>query len=130
MKGKLLNIAFAISIVSFLILIGNFIYHGFQPDKTTFFGFKNVYVVSQSMEPTIMKNALCITRTIDFSEIEVGDIITYSHDNQIIIHRVKEKHSDYLITKGDNNDVQDPWKAYPDVVRGKVVCIMNWIANI
>ena len=105
MKGKLLNVAFAISIVSFLILIGNFIYHGFQPDKTTFFGFKNVYVVSQS-------------------------IITYSHNNQIIIHRVKEKHSDYLITKGDNNDVQDPWKVYPDVVRGKVVCIMNWIANI
>ena len=104
MKGKLLNVAFAISIVSFLILIGNFIYHGFQPDKTTFFGFKNVYVVSQSMEPTIMKNALCITRTIDYS--------------------------DYLITKGDNNDVQDPWKVYPDVVRGKVVCIMNWIANI
>ncbi len=44
-------------------------------------------------------------------QIHVGDIISFSHGNNLIVHRVIEKGVDdegvYFITQGDNNDVSD-----------------------
>ena len=72
-------------------------------------------VVSGSMEPVMYR----------------GDIVVYKATwvNEDVIHRVKEiyKTSDgntYLITKGDNNPVPDPYPVqYPDQVVSKVVSI-------
>ncbi|GEM_PF-520703 len=45
------------------------------------------------------------------NDINVGDIVTFKRNNQLIVHRVIEKGADdkgiYFITKGDNNDFPD-----------------------
>lgn len=52
-------------------------------------------------------------------DIEVGDIITFEQDNQLIVHRVSEKGEDsegvYFITKGDNNNITDGKIRFEDV---------------
>ncbi len=53
------------------------------------------------------------------SQIEIGDIITFEQNEELIIHRVIEKGFDengaYFITKGDNNTVTDGKIRFRDV---------------
>lgn len=52
-------------------------------------------------------------------QIQVGDIITFEYNNELIIHRVIEKGVDeqgaYFITKGDNNNVTDGKIRFKDI---------------
>lgn len=70
------------------------------------------YAPTGSMEPVLDENSNGI-RIIPESEeqINIGDIITFEKNNELIIHRVIEKGIDkngtYFITKGDNNDITD-----------------------
>ena len=87
-------------------------------------------VVSGSMEPVMYRGDIVIVDQ-NPSSVQVGDIVVYKATwvNEDVIHRVKEiyKTSDgntYLITKGDNNPVPDPYPVqYPDQVVSKVVSI-------
>lgn len=130
MRKKVMNLIFALCIVLFFYNFLNLALHGFRSEKTTFFGFKNVYIMSDSMEPTIMTHAICLTKNIEFDSVKEGDIITYWHENKMIIHRVLEKHSEYLIMQGDNNDIPDPWEVYPKDIKGKVIYIGNWFSKL
>lgn len=53
------------------------------------------------------------------SQVEIGDIITFEQNSQLIIHRVIDKGNDeegaYFITKGDNNSVTDGKIRFKDV---------------
>jgi signal peptidase len=40
--------------------------------------------------------------------VDVGDIIVYQDEAELIIHRVIEVDGDTVITKGDANDISDP----------------------
>jgi len=70
------------------------------------------YAPTGSMIPVLDENSNGI-RIIPESEndINVGDIITFEQDSQLIVHRVIEKGSDeegvYFITKGDNSNITD-----------------------
>ncbi|MGB9977657.1 signal peptidase I [Methanobacterium sp.] len=87
-------------------------------------------VVSGSMEPVMYRGDIVVVDQ-NPSSVQVGDIVVYKATwvNEDVIHRVKEiyKTSDgstYLITKGDNNPVADPYPVqYPDQVVSKVVSI-------
>jgi signal peptidase len=87
-------------------------------------------VVSGSMEPVMYRGDIVIVDK-NPSSVQVGDIVVYKATwvNEDVIHRVKEiyKTSDgstYLIMKGDNNQVADPYPVqYPDQVVSKVVSI-------
>ncbi len=61
-------------------------------------------------------------------EIEIGDIISYSKDGIVIIHRVMQKGTDteglYFITKGDNNSISDPEKVRWPQITGVLVAII------
>ena len=87
-------------------------------------------VVSGSMEPVMYRGDIVVVDQ-NPSSVQVGDIVVYKATwvNEDVIHRVKEIYktsngSTYLITKGDNNPVADPYPVqYPDQVVSKVVSI-------
>ena len=87
-------------------------------------------VVSGSMEPVMYRGDIVIVDQ-NPSSVQVGDIVVYKATwvNEDVIHRVKEiqelpNGTTYLITKGDNNLVPDPYPVkYPDQVISKVVSI-------
>ena len=61
-------------------------------------------------------------------DIQVGDIISYKYNDEVIIHRVIEKGIDsqgvYFIVKGDNNPTPDPDKVRFDQVTRLTVAII------
>ncbi len=84
---------------------------------------------TNSMDPVFDAEANAIEiKPKSLDEIDVGDIISYSTSNGIIIHRVIEIGEDeqgwYAITKGDNNPIPDPYKVRFDDVKRIVVAII------
>jgi hypothetical protein len=77
----------------------------------------STYTDTNSMDPIIDKGANGLEiKPESTKDIQLGDIIAYQKEgsNNIIVHRVIEINQDnqgwYVITKGDNNQVQDPYK--------------------
>lgn len=80
------------------------------------FGKTFLSVLSGSMEPSILTGSIiAITPANGQESYKVGDIVTYralDNPNMLITHRIKDiqKHDSTIqyITKGDNNDSNDP----------------------
>ncbi len=65
-----------------------------------------VVIVGPSMEPTLSVGDLVILR---WADPEVGDIVLWCNTlMNCILHRVVEVGEDYIVTKGDANDINDP----------------------
>ena len=83
---------------------------------------------THSMEPVLDKKSTGIEVVPDSSnEIRVGDIISYTNNNEIIIHRVVKIGYDpewYAITKGDNNPTNDPERVRFNQVKRILVGIL------
>lgn len=78
------------------------------------------YAPTGSMIPTLNENSNGIRIKPESAErISVGDIITFSEGNDLIVHRVVEKGRDkdgeWFITKGDNSGVSDGKVYFKDV---------------
>lgn len=89
------------------------------------FKYKPVSVMSNSMFPIFKRGDIVVTEKIsqkDIKEIQKYDIIEYTLDNIIVMHRVIaiEKHGNNIlfITKGDNNNNVDNKKVNPSQVKG------------
>ncbi|MBD3362018.1 hypothetical protein GF358_04485 [Candidatus Woesearchaeota archaeon] len=84
---------------------------------------------TKSMEPLLSSNSHVIEKEVDFSELVVGDIISFSKKGQVIVHSVVEIGEDsigkYALTKGYNNDFIDDWKVRAFELKGKVVGVLN-----
>lgn len=97
--------------------------------------FISTYVVqSNSMEPTIMTGSIAVTRSIDASQVQEQDIITFTSPNNAdntIIHRViaveNEVESHAFTTKGDNNQAADNWIVTPNLLKGKSVVFIPYL---
>lgn len=63
---------------------------------------------------------------IEGGDIKLGDVIVYDAPgySYSIIHRVVQIKPDGVITKGDNNNVEDPWTTPMDKVHGKAVLVV------
>ncbi len=87
--------------------------------KLVFFGI----VPTQSMVPTIMAGDLVLAEGLS-KNISAGDVIIFNppRSNEMYVHRVYSISGDYIITKGDNSDI-DPWKLSKTNVLGKAVTI-------
>ncbi len=78
------------------------------------------YAPTGSMKPLIDagSNGIRIIPT-NQEQINVGDIITFEKNNELIVHRVIEKGADeqgaYFITKGDKNNVTDGKIRFKDI---------------
>lgn len=86
--------------------------------------YKFYVVSSDSMSPVLNKGDLVvITPQNDFS---VGDVITFKspiQKGEFITHKIiKENFEDepFFTTKGDRNNVEDPWRITKDMIVGKV----------
>ena len=75
------------------------------------FGYKEMAVLSGSMEPTIPVGSLVYVKPVEASELEAGDVCTYylSDGETFVTHRVLSVDPDAqtLVTQGDANDTPD-----------------------
>lgn len=119
-KKILKYIALSILIVLFVInLILSF------EENTHILGIYMYNIVSESMEPTFNKNDLVVVQKVSPSSLKKGDIITFENEGRVISHRILEisnlKNEITIQTKGDNNDIPDPYQLTVEKVYGKVV---------
>ena len=84
------------------------------------FGIMPFGVMSGSMEPKIKTGSICYvnTRTKDF---HTGDVITFKTGGKTVTHRIIGKSGNALMTKGDNNRVNDPWTVDQSQIIGKAM---------
>lgn len=74
-------------------------------------------VLSGSMQPTIPVGAEVVLRPVDASQVQTGDVITFSppgHNGTLVTHRVVNVLTDakgqrFWQTQGDANGVPDAW---------------------
>lgn len=93
------------------------------------FGLSVSYVPTASMEPTISAGEYVMYGKTNFEDVNVGDIIVYkSSSGMYIIHRVIEKNTEYLTTKGDNNAISDTEQITPDMVYGKYIMTIHFLS--
>lgn len=79
-----------------------------------------------SMEPTLETGTLVILCPVPSNVTSLlGRVVVYYHDGEYIIHRVIQIYESgdtyYITTKGDANQIADPWETPIDQVYG-VVC--------
>lgn len=62
-------------------------------------------IYGSSMEPTLFNENTVIVREYTTQDIDQGDIVRYSDEDNYVIHRVTGDYEDegYVMTKGDNN---------------------------
>lgn len=92
------------------------------------FPIKAYTVLTGSMEPAIPVGSMVFARDIKVSELNIGDIITFSSPSdpkKVIVHRIfSVKDNDTFrtfTTKGDNNDGIDNWIVDESLVKGHAV---------
>lgn len=94
-----------------IAVLGSLLFTGVTTGRPNVFGYRVFYIMSESMEPTIMTGQLAVAHKIDAEEVEVGDIVAYDRGDIIIIHRVTdidESETGRVFTfQGDNNDFAD-----------------------
>lgn len=89
-------------------------------------------IASGSMEKVIYRgDAVLIDKGIEISELSIGDIIAYKHNNSLITHRIigmDKKNNKYVFaTKGDNNKNEDDIDIYEEDIVGKVIYNVKYI---
>ena len=79
---------------------------------TKLFGYQMLSVDSGSMEPNFPEDSLIFVKTVDPSELQADDVITFTVDEKgtLVTHRIvavlKDERS--FITRGDANNTNDP----------------------
>lgn len=112
-----------ITLVFIIVLIVGYNYIQLQimnKDYTNFFGYTVFEVSTGSMAKTL--NVYDVILVEITKDVQVGDIITFKQDNELITHRIMEMDENELITKGDANNTED--KAITkDAIVGKVISV-------
>ena len=101
------------------------------------FGYSISYVPTDSMAPEIDAGEYIYYKQTTFDEVNVNEVIIYKSQEgkmkgKYIVHRVIEKHEDYLIVKGDNNLINDNEHVTADMIYGKYidkVKVLNFITQ-
>ena len=85
----------------------------------TTFGILPVRVLSGSMSPEILEGDMAYIRQCKENAVVPGDVIAFRTENdQLVLHRLIEKTSEGLVTKGDANEHEDFSTADPANVVG------------
>lgn len=103
-------------------------------------GLQTYAVVSGSMEPDYPVGSLLYVKSVDYKQLEVGDVITFMIDEDTVAtHRIIEIIPDdedpevlRFRTKGDNNQVEDGTPVhYKNIIGTPVFCIpkLGYFAN-
>lgn len=99
-------------------------------DIPSVMGYSLFRVMTGSMEPAIPTNSVIVTRAVDATEIEVGDVISYFSKDPTLrgavnTHRVvdiyEEEGTVFYQTRGDANNAKDLYPPTADEIIGEVV---------
>ena len=96
-------------------------------DPMWIFGRTTMFVMTESMSPTIEARTYILVKKAAADDVEVGDVVVfYSTDpaiyGQLNTHRIIEKDGDTIVTKGDHNPVDDgAYSAKAENIIGKYV---------
>lgn len=103
--------------------------------STGLLGFYPTIVASGSMQPTLNVGDIAIVISADPNKIQVGDVIQYWQNEEMIMHRVigsqQTEEGMVFITKGDANSAPDPDPVLPSQIRGKSVLTvpqLGWVS--
>lgn len=78
-----------------------------------------IIISGRSMEPALHSGDLAITKRHD--SYTVGDIVAFTVNGRIVIHRILEGAAgDGYIVQGDNKDYPDPWHPTAEQIMGKM----------
>lgn len=124
MKNKIKNTVLGIFIVLAFILAVILV-------LPPILGWKNLVVLSDSMEPSIHKNELVCVKPCLVSEVSEDDVITFldRHGNYTT-HRVCKVEDGTIITKGDANLIQDAWTVDASHLVGKVIFHVPYLGRL
>ena len=89
-------------------------------------GFGAAVILSGSMEPELSIDDLIIVKKSD--NYDVGDIVVYQRNYELIVHRIVEINGNNVITKGDANNIEDDPISKKQII-GKVVHIARNICK-
>ncbi len=102
-------------------------------------GFTLFRITTGSMAPTYEIDSMIVVKETEPSEIQEGDVISFyssdpALDGAVNTHRVVEIEQDgdqYIYTtKGDGNNVADPYKVKSEYLIGKVIWSSNLLGKI
>ena len=91
------------------------------------FGYGVANVLSGSMEPTFSKGTLLLVKQTD--DFQVGDIVVYQSEHELIVHRIVALDSDTVITQGDANNAADPEFSTADI-KGVVIGWVPYLGSV
>ncbi|MGM0830665.1 MAG: signal peptidase I [Bacillota bacterium] len=130
MKRKMLKIFTYLLSISALCCIVFLLFVSYQAQKEptkipSFFGYKPLTVLTNSMEPKISAGDMIFVKETNAVEVKKNEIITFhTADQKVVTHRVVQVTPEGFLTKGDNNNVEDSWKVKPDKLIGEVAVIL------
>ena len=95
------------------------------------FKYKLIAVATDSMNPVFYRGDAVMIAYKDPNDVKVGDILAYEHKGVMITHRIIEITEDngklYFATKGDANEIADPYITPQGDVIGKVEYVVKYI---
>lgn len=96
--------------------------------------YKAYVITTTSMEPEIKKDDVIIIKKAKENELNVGNIITFKVDGEVITHRIidienNNKQVSY-ITKGDNNNIEDETPVNYEDIEGKEILVIPYFGKI
>jgi signal peptidase len=93
-------------------------------------------VLTGSMRPTVSPGDLAITQGVPVSSLRAGDVIVFTPpaETQFVLHRIASREGDVITTKGDANNVADPWRVTLQGATGYrlafVVPYLGWLTEL
>lgn len=97
-------------------------------------GIRPYITMSGSMEPEIQTGSICFVNTrASFYDVEQNDIIAFeTSSGTLVTHRVigAEENGMILVTKGDNNDVEDGPTTTVENFRGKTLFSIPYVGYL
>ncbi len=120
--GKIVNVLIVLVIIAIIVCAYSvFSLKVLHNKYVNFFGYSVFEVATGSMEDAIsVGDAVLVKINEDY---KVGDVVTYQNGGDFITHRVVSIDDNYVITKGDANNVNDN-PVEQNMILGKVVKIM------
>lgn len=94
--------------------------------------YQTLVVGSDSMRNYMARgDVILVKHTTNHNELNIGDILAFSYDDRVIVHRIVLKElrdgQVYYKTKGDNNEKEDAVFISENMIRGKVLGRVKYI---
>ena len=111
-NNKIINIIWQTIFWAIIIILVSIIVRVLVFKKCDILDYRGYLIQSSSMEPTLNINDAIITKKIkNEDELKEGDIIAFSENNMVVVHRIIKIQTEdgikYYQTQGDNNNTPD-----------------------